>query len=85
MRSLLVAMVVLAAFPAAAAEGRWTPAPTPNVGVNDNVMPAARAGESTGSAQDAPFSGIPAGSVSAGGSTSSNAVNGVKTPKLSPK
>ncbi len=85
MRSLLAAMLVLNALPAYAASGPWTPAPTPNVGVNDHVTPTARAGKSTGSAQDAPFSGIPTGSVTAGGATSSNTVNGAQTPDLSVK
>ena len=85
MRLIPFAIVLLSALPAVAADGPWTPAPTPNVGVTDNVMPAARAGAATGSARDAPFSSIPLGSVAADGATSSNQVNGVQAPDPSLK
>lgn len=85
MRIVLVVLVALAASPASAENGPWRPAPTPHVGTTEHVMPAARAGHSTGSAQDAPFSALPTDSVTAGGATSSNVVNGAQTPNLSPK
>ena len=85
MRKIIVAFAMLTAFPAGAENGPWTPAPTPNVGVADHVLPAARAGSSTGSARDAPFSGIPNASVTADGATSSNTVNDAKAPNPSPK
>jgi hypothetical protein len=84
---MLVVLIVLAALPAAAADGPWTAAPVPTVGGGGggHVMPAARAGRSTGPDHDAPFSGIPSRSTAANGATSDNRVNGVKTPDLSPR
>lgn len=83
MRSLILGLALLANS-AFAADGPWTPAPVPGVG-DGHVMPADRAGQATGSVHDAPFSGLPVGSVTAGGATSSNAVNGAQTPDLSTK
>lgn len=84
MRPILAVLAVLATIPAAA-QTTWTPAPVPRVSAGNNVMPAARAGRSTGPDHDAPFSGIPTRSIAADGATSNNLVNGVKTPDLSPR
>lgn len=83
MRAIALAAGLLAALPAAAADKQWTPAPVPGVASGKTVLPAARAGRSTGMAHDAPLSGLPPRSTAAGGATSSNRVNGVGTPNLS--
>ncbi len=83
MRTIAFAVTLLMAASALAAQEGWTPAPVPSTGPAQNVMPADRAGRSTGPDHDAPFSGIPTGSTTAGGATSSNQVNGVGTPSLS--
>ena len=85
MRITVVATVLLAAAPALAADPKWTPAPVPSVEAQDTVLPAARAGRSTGPDHDAPYSGIPARSITANGATSRNKVDGVKAPDLSPQ
>ncbi len=84
MRSVVVLLMGLAAVPAMAADGPWTPAPVPNGG-DPRVLPAARAGTGASQAVDTPFSGIPQGSVAADGATSSDLVNGAQTPNLSGK
>ncbi len=87
MRCLVIASVVLSGLgaPAGAANGPWEPAPVPRVGAGDTVQPAARTGTLAPNAADTPFSGVPSGSVAAGGATSSNMVNGVQTPDTSGK
>lgn len=83
MRTIVLAAALLATFPVLAAEQEWTPAPVPGTASGETVQPAARAGRSTGPDHDAPFSGIPTQSTTAGGATSSNEVNGVGTPSVS--
>ncbi len=84
MRNVVLAAGLLVASSAYAADKEWTPAPTPGAGTTGTptVMPAARAGTSTGPGHDAPFSGIPTQSTTAGGATSSNTVNDVGTPSV---
>lgn len=84
MRVVLVAMGMMASLPAVAANGPWTPAPVPNASA-PGVQPSARAGTAAGQTVDTPFSGLPQGSVAAGGATSSDVVNGVQTPSTSGK
>ena len=83
MRGLVMMLIVLAT-PAVAADGPWTPAPVPNVR-DAGVQPAARAGNDSPATVDTPFSSIPQGSIAANGATSSDVVNGAKTPNLSGK
>ena len=83
MRSLVLMMMVIGT-PAMAADGPWTAAPVPGLG-DSHVQPAARAGTAASTTVDTPFSGLPQGSVAANGATSSDLVNGVKTPNLSGK
>lgn len=87
MRHATLATVLLAAFAihasARAADGPWTPAPVPTVG-DPTVLPTARAGSGfSASTPDTPFSSVPQGSIAADGATSSNTVDGVKTPNVS--
>lgn len=83
MRTIALAAGLLAAVPAAAADKEWTPAPVPGIASGKTVLPAARAGRSTGPDHDAPLSGLPSRSTAAGGATSSNQVSGAGTPNLS--
>lgn len=83
MRIIVFAALLLVALPAAAADKQWTPAPVPNIGPGNAESPSARAGRSDGASRDAPLSGVPTGSVAAGGATSSNQTNSVGTPSLS--
>ncbi len=80
-----LALVLLTASPVLAADQKWTPAPVPGIGAGDTIQPAARAGDSIGNSHDAPFSAIGSGSIAADGTTSSNRVNGIDTPNLSPQ
>jgi hypothetical protein len=89
MRLLMIAAAVLISIPALAqtrgapADGKWTAAPTPNIGAGDTILPAARASQPIEADGSTPFSGMPSGSVGANGATSANQVNGVSTPNLS--
>lgn len=83
MRAITLAAALLAAAPAAAQNGQWTPAPVPGVGTRDAVAPADRAGQSSAVQHSSPFAATPSGAIATGGSTSTTAEPDVRAPSVS--